>query len=544
MIVLENSLHLVFPVLEELATARSLSVAIMLRYKEYTGILSLKTDPRHYVDAEKYFRDVQATSLLKKCRDLVIPGVDRSKAASLKWLEGERDCYKSNERLSKFIYGGVSTPGDLVIDDFLSSVRKKILSWIGPCPPDLDKIEGRFGPGATFADRGRLTAIPDKLVSNPTLTHHAYWYLLPFVQTMWGRNFLKRDGEVSWVRGNRFLTVPKTALIDRAIAVEPAINVFYQLGLGTSIRRRLRNATGWDLDNAQDIHRLLAKESSSSREFATLDLSNASDTVCINLVRLCMPPRWYEELFALRSPFTLFEGKWRRLEKFSSMGNGYTFELETLLFAALLTVSVEKCGGRGVLGEDVFVFGDDIIIPDQFVSPCSSMLRFFGFSLNQEKSFSGSVGFRESCGGDFFEGADVRPYYLKEFPNEPVEAFPVANGLCQMGERLSRLSGSDCFASVRYWISWLPSNLRYLRGPKDLGDCVLHYDPGLARFRWKDSIRYYRTLQAKPRYIPWSHWDPDTVLACAVYGTGDGRLGVLPRGLAPLGYYTSWVAYS
>jgi hypothetical protein len=323
--------------LEELATARSLTVAIMLRYGDYAGILSLKVDPRHYVSAEKYFCDAQATALLKKFRGIDVPGIDRQQAALEKWLEGERDCYRSNERLSKFIYGCVSTPADLVIDRFIRSVRKKILSWIGSAPPDLDKIEGRFGPGATFADRGRLTTVPDKMVSGPTLTPSAHWYLLPFWQTQWGRISAQGRRKLSWVNGNRHMTVPKTGLIDRSIAIEPAINVFYQLGLGTSLRRRLRNATGWDLDHAQDIHRAVARESSITREFATLDLSNASDTVCKNLVRLLLPPRWFEELSALRSPKTFVEKGWRVLEKFSSMGNGYTFELETLIFAAILS---------------------------------------------------------------------------------------------------------------------------------------------------------------------------------------------------------------
>jgi len=346
---LNTSLRVLLPLLEELGSARSLSVAILLRHKEYAQVLTLSVDPRHYDDAEKYYVDCQAVALLKKLGDFKVHGIDRKKAAFSKWLDGERQCYLTNERLSRFLYNSFGDE-DMAVAQFFCAVEKKIASWIGRSPPDLDKVRGRFGPGATFSDRGLLTTVPDKMTSTPTLTHGAMWYILPYLSTAWGRQDLRRRGDLSWVRGNRYLTVPKTGLIDRSIAVEPAINVFYQLALGTSIRQRLRNNAGWDLDRAQDIHRRKAKESSVTREFATLDLSNASDTVSRNLVKLLLPAKWFEELDALRSPATLVDGHWHVLEKFSSMGNGYTFELETLIFAALASVLLEQMGQSGVLG--------------------------------------------------------------------------------------------------------------------------------------------------------------------------------------------------
>ena len=541
---LNTSLRVLLPYLEELKTPRALSVAILLRYGDYDGILRLPAvDPRHYVDAERYFSDAQATSILRKMGDL--PGSDgsaRRSAALNKWLDGEYQCYKSNERLSKFIYGGTSTPQDLAIHRFFRRVAKKIESWIGSSPPDLDKIKGRFGPGATFSDRGRLTTVPDKMTSTPTLTRGSAWYILPYLQTAWGRSVSKRRGELSWVRGNRYLTVPKTALIDRSIAVEPAVNLFYQLGLGASIRRRLSINAGWDLDRAQEVHRQIARESSSTQEFATLDLSNASDTVCINLVRLLLPPRWFEELQALRSPSTLVDGKWRVLEKFSSMGNGYTFELETLIFSALASALLEQTGRSGRLGVDCFCFGDDIIIPDDMSRAMVAVLEFCGFSLNKEKSFMGPVPFRESCGGDYFNGLDVRPHFMKRSVNDPWELIPDYNGIRRSLKRLAvfrKVSMGTLYALK----DMMPSCVSQCVGPEDLGDVVLHAPEKEWRYKWKHSIRYFRAVIKVAEALPWHHWKPDVVLASALYGVGDGRVGVTPRD-GPSSFAVKWVPRS
>lgn len=546
---LNTSLRVLLPYLEELGSARALTVAILLRYKEYAQVVSLKIDPRHYCNTEKYFADVQASSLLKKLEGLDIPGIDRRKAALKKWFEGEHQCYKTNERLSKFLYNSFGEEDETVYR-FLRDTGKTIESWIGRSPPNLDKIRGGFGPGATFSDRGRLTTVPDKMTSTPTLTAGAVWYILPYLQTAWGREDFRPSHrrDLSWVRGNRFLTVPKTALIDRSIAVEPALNLFYQKGLGHSIRQRLNRQCGWDLDLAQDIHRCKARESSVSQEFATLDLSNASDTVSFNLVKLLLPAAWFEELKALRSPSTLIDGKWHVLEKFSSMGNGYTFELETLIFAALLSTLLRQCGHEGVLGKDLFVFGDDLIIPDDISESAISMLKFCGFSVNVEKTFSGQLGFRESCGGDYFNGHDVRPHYIKESINDPWQLIPTYNGLRRGLKKLASLRGRSDLKVLSPLLACMPTVVRSCKGPELLGDIVLHSHEEEWRFKWEHGIRYFRSIIRVNQGLPWKHWDDEVVLASALYGEGDkrgkhGSLGVIPRD-APFSMKVKWVPSS
>jgi len=548
---LSTSTRSILKILEDLSTPISLSLAIRLRHNDLEGILSYSTDPRHYIDPERYFRDTQAVALFKKRRDIQVAGVNPRTAALDKWWSAERSCYKSNERLSRFSFPLSFGDDETAISEFFSDVRRKILSWIGPRPPNLDSIIGRFGPGATYSDRGRLTTVPDKMSSKPTLTGKAHWYILPYLQTKWGRVNHESNREICQVRGNRFATVPKTALTDRAIAIEPAINIFYQLGLGSSLRRRLQKATGWNLDTASEIHRSVVRENSITGEFSTIDLSSASDTVCYELVRLVMPPMWFKELDALRSPFTFVEGKWVRLEKFSSMGNGYTFELETLIFAAILSTLLEKEGASGKLGDDLFVFGDDIIIPTSHADSAIGVLRYCGFSVNTEKTFLDDTFFRESCGSDFFLGVDVRPVFLKDAVFRPEELIPWINSVRRLYMKLSGFGQTFDYSGWHCLLDSLPAHLKSCRGPELLGDVVIHDIPDNWRFKWKHGIRYFRGITPVPKKISWDHWKPSVVLASAVYGVGDGKSssrqndsgGVTPRDPS-LSFRLAWVPSS
>lgn len=535
---------------EGLGSPVALAAAEMLRTGCWEGLAALSVKPSSYTSSLAYLRDAAAVSLLKKLQQL--PGSDGRRARTIeKWWDGERACLKTNQRLTAYMPENrifdasvFDPPRAGGISRVILETQKIIAGWLGYRPPLL--LEGKFGPGATFSDRGGKTTVPDKMSSDPTLTTHAIWFLPQWLGNQWGASVAQREGELSIVKGNRFATVPKTALIDRSIASEPSINGFYQLALGRALRKRLRY-NGWDLDRAQDIHRQVAGESSVSREFATLDLSNASDTVSKELVRLLLPQDWFSQLDDLRSKKTLIDGRWVVLEKFSSMGNGYTFELETIIFAAI-TCAITRLttGAGGVLGKDVFVFGDDIICKDGVVNELSAALGFFGFAINQEKSFHGDSPFRESCGADFFNGDSVRPFFLKDLPGDPGGFIVLANGLNALAERFRALL-PGCTFLQRAWFSALdniPSNVRRCRGPKDLGDIVIHDEMPRWETRWKDSIRYVRAyIPWKTKVVSFDHFRPDVVLACAVYGTGNRCGGVIPRdGL--ISSKVGWVPFS
>lgn len=70
----------------------------------------------------------------------------------------------------------------------------------------------------------------------------------------------------------------------------------------------------------------------------------------------------------------------------------------------------------------VYVYGDDIMVPVVHFETASRALARVGLRVNANKSFWRSS-FRESCGGDFYNGNDVAPVRLKL-----ANAGPVLNG--------------------------------------------------------------------------------------------------------------------
>lgn len=536
---------------QDLGTSFSLKCAILWRHGEFEALLRCSARVEDYDSPADYFCAAAAIAFVKKLPGILDNDDARRSAAVTKWFEGESSCYRTNQRLTPFLY---NLERDDRIDAHLSGVRAVVRELIGPCPPAL--LSGRHGPGATFTDRGVATSVPHKMSSDPTLTSDAIWFLPQFLGTAWGR-FVASERELSFVRGNRFTTVPKTSLIDRSIAIEPSINVFYQLAIGSALRRSLRASHGWDLDTAQDVHRQVAARASVTREFATLDLSNASDTVAYNLVKLLLPRSWFEVMDALRSPMTTHPDRpasWVKLEKFSSMGNGFTFELETVLFSAIAIYVSRLHGSEGVLGSDVFVFGDDIIVRDEVVREVTGLLNYLGFTLNKEKSFAGMSPFRESCGADFWNGADVRPSYLKRDPANVQESFGVANRIYQASQRLVAIRGYGLNRAWRFAVSRVPLPYRRCFGPSGLGDAVIHGPKDKWFTKRRNSIRYIRGIKAiEMGFVPFSKFDPRVVLACAVYGTGNvgtpvgGRVppgeGVIPRSGAKV-YALGWLPYS
>lgn len=433
-----------------LNTPISLSCEILLRYGEIEQLVRKTIRPSDYLTAYSFANDHQAVSFMKKV-PLQIAGVDPEAAAKTKFLEAELACKETNARIRNFMAAPQGVSG--AISRVITTAIAKIHEVLGDKPESREWLYAcRFGPGTfNHADARGLTSLYDKLQVRPSVTNElaAVAALLVTSQPQWARSITDDETEGFWpiVRtsdfsltpGNKVAFVPKTTVTHRSIAIEPLMNIYAQLGLGTVMRRKLRRV-GIDLDD-QTPNQRAAKVGAETGSLATIDLSSASDTVSRELVRLLLPDGWYSCLDLVRSKIGLYEGKWLRYEKFSSMGNGCTFELETLVFWGLM---VGVCTELDI-DTSVLVYGDDIVVPVAAYSFAEEVLSWAGFTLNKAKSFWQGP-FRESCGKDYFYGTEVRPFFQKEIPNEVETLFRLANGIRQVASR--RNSYGSCDATM------------------------------------------------------------------------------------------------
>lgn len=163
----------------------------------------------------------------------------------------------------------------------------------------------------------------------------------------------------------------------------------------------------------QSINRALAEASSVSRRNATIDLKDASDRVSFDLVKRIFrnSPGLYWFVTKCRSEWVRYpDGRLSRLQKLAGMGSGLTFPTMALLISlTVVREIVNKTGNTyGSVRRQIFIYGDDIIVPREWVRFAVSALSKVGLEVNTSKSFSDSH-FRESCGADFFAGVDVSP---------------------------------------------------------------------------------------------------------------------------------------
>lgn len=217
----------------------------------------------------------------------------------------------------------------------------------------------------------------------------------------------------------RVITVPKTLKTPRIIAIEPTCMQYVQQGLleaiveGIGRDRLLTTLIGF---STQEPNQLLAKAGSITGALATLDLSEASDRVSNQLVRNLIGdyPLVLQAVDACRSRTADVDGHGIiRLAKFASMGSALTFPFEAMIFITIILCGIEEALNTrltrkaiyGLLGQ-VRVYGDDIIVPVEFVPFVYSELEAFGFRVNASKSFY-SGRFRESCGKEYYAGYDV-----------------------------------------------------------------------------------------------------------------------------------------
>jgi len=365
-----------------------------------------------------------------------------SKRASISNAELSNRAVEDFCKINSLVAQSISLPADVLSDcrDFIRhSLEQFTASNTGSIQQvlDVDLLVDlwRFGPGASHDVKG--THFCEKIVCDkPTVTSD----VIPLATLIRQRtpNLKSYDtlhGGPHWqiAEGSSLSTVPKNETTHRTIAIEPLYNMALQLAAGAYVQGALR-CVGLDITTQEENNKLLAGIGSTFDNLATIDLKSASDLISPILIKALWPPQWYDLLMNIRSKrIRLPSGEWLDLNMMSTMGNGFTFPVMTLTLLSLIYATCPVLNRRGYpirLAWDKTccgVYGDDIIVKKEFYNDMLMRLRECGLLVNTDKSYYKGP-FRESCGGDYYRGELVTPFYIRSLSSEP-EVYIAVNGL-------------------------------------------------------------------------------------------------------------------
>lgn len=271
---------------------------------------------------------------------------------------------------------------------------------------------------------------------------------------------------VEQVNDCRFDFVHKTAKAVRFMALQPEYNLLAQSCVGDCIGDALLEV-GIDLKD-QSRNQSFAYSGSVRRDVATIDLSNSSDNIAMAHGEMFLSPRVFDLCMSTRVTHASVGEVSHRLEKLAPMGNGFIFELQSLIYAGLAHAVTRLKGGREC---DIAVYGDDIVVSTCCAVPLMDLMIHLGMEPNYEKSYWGEHPFRESCGEHFFAGRCVTPFYVKQ-PLEGLRAlFRAVNGLCAWQDR----TGLNLSSAIKLLVKRIPKKDRLVVPSTYSVDSGLHY---------------------------------------------------------------------
>jgi len=346
----------------------------------------------------------------------------RERKAMLGYVNCDKEVNYNAARLDPSDYSDLSRLGRLILGPFLSMVDSDIYH---------ERIVPKHGPGSTA----------DSLTSNGKY-QSKYWttrlekvfhfgdFLSPsprFSDEDWanGINLLEPGAEMP----SRVISVPKTQSTPRIIAIEPSSVQYVQQGLLESINRAMnQDLIGSFISSESQLPNQELARLGSYGSLATLDLSEASDRVSLMHVKSIMSgnPLSLEAFLACRSELASVPGHGiLSLSKFASMGSALCFPTEAMVFFIMILRGIEKERGYHFTNRSelidfigkVRVYGDDIVVPYDYVHSVVDSLEHFGAKVNRRKSFW-TGRFRESCGKEYYDGHDVSIVKVRrEFPS-------------------------------------------------------------------------------------------------------------------------------
>lgn len=458
----------------------SLALHACLAAGDHASLLTLGARPSDYDSPDQFRKDYLVDAFLKKFKGLKT-GIDTKAAALRAFYDAEAKCKLTNDIFRAWEQGVFSFHP--AVERVLHAAKRKISYVLSPLfgadgHVDFEKLTAdcRWGPGATASLKATYASVAHKVREDQIAVTAGALPLLRRVMSddyHWLRaRGIDAEGpvcllqsEFSVVNSSRVVVVDKNAKTGRTINAEPTGNILLQLGAGSAIRKCLLRV-GIDLDtqgNNQYAARAAYRDG-----LATVDLKGASDSISRELVWQLLPLDIAIYLDLLRTPNAAYKGENIRLQKWSAMGNGYTFELETLVFWAL----AESVSDLLACPSKVWVYGDDIILDASGYPLLREVLHAVGFETNVEKTFASGY-FYESCGKHFFKGVDVTPVYQQDEVVFISDFIPLVNRLYRY---VARQRCPHTYAARRValsaapWVAdwfFIPDRQKYGYSPKE-----------------------------------------------------------------------------
>nr|QXN75355.1 MAG: RNA-dependent RNA polymerase [Grapevine-associated levi-like virus 3] len=218
---------------------------------------------------------------------------------------------------------------------------------------------------------------------------------------------------------SKLICVPKSAKAPRLIAAEPTQYMWTQMLVKDFLEKQIYSVLKRKVINFRDQNRsrILTESASRTGHLCTVDLSSASDRLSCWVVERAFrkAPSLLWALHATRTRWTVDRISdppvYFRKRKFASQGTAVTFPVQTIIYALAALSVLEAPTLRKAIrryGQEVQVFGDDIIMPKTGYADLCSLLDALQLVVNKDKSYVNGH-FRESCGADYFRGYDVTP---------------------------------------------------------------------------------------------------------------------------------------
>lgn len=339
----------------------------------------------------------------------------------------------------------------LVLPDVTSHLADIIKECLGP----LAKVPlgPKFGPGYV-SERGVHGIIDKTDIAYDAKLDRVFFQANVFVtdaerEHMGYHPDRSLPSTASWdpeviesIKQSRLKFVPKNVKTARSICMEPNAYMYMQQAVLQRVTISIDESVFGRFIRLRDQSRnqYLAEYGSLTNRIDTLDMSDASDSVSVELVRRVFPRDWLYFLLGTRTSSVILPDKSVvQVKKFAPMGSALCFPTQCIIFTGVCLQAamynlfgqerVEKEGVKALLpavltaiGDKpnltsglmpLAVYGDDLCVDSKLTPIITELLAGYGFSVNLDKSFTGNQSFRESCGEYYLGGSNVTPIFYK-----------------------------------------------------------------------------------------------------------------------------------